>query len=135
MSVSRKDAIETEEMLRRVECAGVSYADAVALRRISMQLHRWHELECGTDRGAIERDEETGKTFWRHAGSGRRWSTPDRETGALKRLAKIMAHYPTLRAYVQGDPRGAALYVLRPDDVPAGANVDSYYSRGIAIYR
>ena len=46
-----------------------------------------------------------------------------------------MARYPTLSSYVQGDPRGAALYILRPGDVPEGASVDSYYNRGIAVYR
>ena len=29
-------------------------------------------------------------------------------------------------------PRGVALYLVRASDVPAGASVDSYYSRGIA---
>jgi hypothetical protein len=59
----------------------------------------------------------------------------DRETGARKRLAKIMENYPNLSAYVQGDPRGASLYILRPGDVPEGKDVDSYYSRGLAVYK
>ncbi len=46
-----------------------------------------------------------------------------------------MSAYPTLGYYVQGDPRGCALYILRPGDVPEGAEVDRYYSRGIAVYR
>ena len=46
-----------------------------------------------------------------------------------------MARYPALSAYVQGDPRGAAVYILRPGDVPAGADPDAYYSRGLAVYR
>lgn len=116
-------------------CAGVAETDARALRRVAMTLHRWHELECGTDTGAVQRDETTGRTYWYNAMTGRRSPTPDRETGALKRLAAIMARYPALSAYVQGDPRGAALYILRPDDVPAGADVDAYYSRGLAVYR
>ena len=37
---------------------------------------------------------------------------PDRERGAQKRLAKIMARYPGSIAYVQGDPRGASLYII-----------------------
>ncbi len=41
---------------------------------------------------------------------------PDREKGARKRLAAIMARYPGFAAYVQTDPRGASLYVLRPGD-------------------
>ena len=65
----------------------------------------------------------------------RYYRVPDRERGALKRLAKIMERYPTLKAYVQGDPRGAALYILRPGDVPEGKDADAYYSRGIVVCR
>lgn len=115
--------------------AGMTDADAFALRRVAMTLHRWHELECGTDTGGVERDETTGKTYWYNAMTGRRSPTPDRETGALRRLAAIMARYPALSAYVQGDPRGAAVYVLRTGDDPAGADPDAYYSRGLAVYR
>lgn len=115
--------------------AGMTDADAFALRRVAMTLHRWRELECGTDTGGVERDETTGKTYWYNAMTGRRSPTPDRETGALQRLATIMARYPALSAYVQGDPRGAAVYILRPGDVPAGADPDAYYSRGLAVYR
>ena len=112
---------------------GVSYADAEALRRISMTLHRWHELECGNDGGCIERDETSGKAFWLNSRSMRRSPIADRETGALKRLAKILERYPTLASYIQGDPRGAALYILRPGDVPPGCSADSYYNRGIMV--
>jgi len=116
-----------------LERAGISYQDATALRRISMTLHRWHELECGIDNGCVERDETTGKTYWLNSMSGRRYPTPDRETGAIKRLKEIMSRYPTLGYYIQGDPRGAALYILRPNDVPAGCDADAYYSRGIVV--
>ena len=115
---------------------GISYVDALELRRISMTLHAWHELECGTDRGAVERDETTGKPYWYNAMTGRRsYAVPDREKGALKRLQAVMSKYAPLAYYVQGDPRGASLYIIRPGDVPAGAEVDSYYSRGIAVYK
>lgn len=114
---------------------GIAPDDAMALRRISMTLRRWHELECGTESGAIERDDSTGRAYWVRACDGRRlYRVPDRETGSLKRLAAIMARYPALGHYVQGDPRGAALYILRPGDVPDGADVHCYYSRGIAVY-
>lgn len=116
-----------------LERAGIRYQDAVALRRISMTLHRWHELECGDGNGCIERDETTGKTYWLNSMSGRRYPTPDRETGAIKRLKEIMSRYPTLGYYIQGDPRGAALYILRPGDVPAGCDADAYYSRGVVV--
>lgn len=41
--------------------AGISLDDAVALRRISMTLHRWHEAECN---GEIQRDEATNIPYW-----------------------------------------------------------------------
>lgn len=126
---------DTAYMLSTLERAGISFQDALKLRRIAMTLHRWHELECGIDNGCIERDEVTGKTYWLTAYSGKRFVTSDRETGALKRLAAVMANYPTLSAYVQGDPRGASLYIIRAGDVPAGCAVDSYYSRGLAVYK
>ncbi len=128
---------ETFEMLTRLERLGVTPDDAAALRRISMTLQRWHELECGTENGAIERYEPTGRPHWYDALSGKlsRRPIPDREAGALRRLKTIMARYPSLSYYVQGDPRGAALYILRPGDVPDGKDVDAYYSRGVAVYR
>ena len=119
---------------------GVGYDDALALRRISMTLHRWHEQECGTHNGCIERNEETGKPYfvtWHTTGQNLRrisYAIPDRETGAKKRLDKIMANYPALIPFIQTDPRGCALYLLRPNDVPEGKDADCYYSRGIAVY-
>lgn len=126
---------QTFQMIDRVKALGITSDDAWALRRISMTLHRWHELECGIDNGGVERDETTGRTYFYNAMSSRRYPTPDRETGALKRLGAIMGRYPALGYYVQGDPRGAALYILKPGDVPAGADVDSYYSRGVSVYK
>lgn len=115
--------------------AGISLDDATVLRRIAMQLHRWHEKECGSESGGVERDEETGRTYWYSSATGRRTPCPDLETPALKRLAKIMERYPQLGYYVQTDPRGAALYILPPGTVPQGENVNAYYSRGLAVYR
>lgn len=123
------------ECLPRLTALGINPTDARALRRTSMQLHRWHELECGIEGGGVERDEATGKVTWYNSRTGQRSPTRDMETPARKRLAKIMSRYPHLSAYVQGDPRGAALYILRPGDVPDGADVHAYYSRGIAVYK
>jgi hypothetical protein len=131
---TKREQEQRARMFRALEMNGINYDDAHALRRISMTLNRWHEMECGTDYGYIERDEVTGKTYSVNAHTGKRFPTPDRETGALKRLKEIMAKYPALSAYVQGDPRGAALYILRPGDVPAGEKADSFYSNGIAVY-
>jgi len=121
---------------------GFTQEEAEKLRRISLTLHRWHERECGTDGGCIERDEATGKAFWLNAMTGRRYPIQDRETGARKRLAAILAARNArtagaewhLTAYVQTDPRGAALYILRPGDVPEGKEPECYYSRGLCVY-
>ncbi len=71
------------------------------------------------------------------------------ETPALKRLRQFVNDRNTRRmvdtgassvagialsAYVQTDPRGCALYILRPGDVPDGGDPSSYYSRGISVY-
>lgn len=129
------------DSITALQSVGISYDDATALRRISMTLHRWHELECGDANGnAVERDETTGKPYWtydtgRSDGKRGRSLINDRERGALKRLKAVMARYPALGFYVQGDPRGASLYILRPGDVPEGCQADAYYSRGIAVYK
>ena len=150
--------------------AGFSTDDAYALRRISMTLHRWHELECGdgNDYGswAIVRGHkgrEPGPVTAEHSGGFRATfdhddegepylehhhymhgrgkdsvsytKLADKERGALKRLAKIMARYPGFASYVQGDPRGCALYIMRPGDVREGDTLDSCYNRGIAVHK
>ena len=120
-------------MFKALETEGVTYQDAQALRRISMTLRRWHELECGTEHGCIERDEGTGVPYFRTV-RGTRYRTRDMETGALKRLDAIMARYPHLTHYTQGDPRGCALYILRRQDIIEELEAGSYYNRGIAVY-
>ncbi len=132
----KREAQILHDMMDNLRRAGITANDASDLRRISMTLHRWQELECGTDRGAIEHDEATGRPHWRDAFTGKLSRTPlaDREAGALRRLGSIMKRYPTLSAYVQGDCRGAALYILRPGDAPRDQTADSYYNRGIAVH-
>jgi hypothetical protein len=134
-------AKERYEVLSRLEKAGISYEHANALRRISMTLSRWGELECGDGNDycswSIERDEVTDKPYmatYPHDGKSRRRPVADREKGALKRLQAIMSKYPDLLAYHQTDPRGCAVYVLRKDDVPVGSSIDSVYNRGVAVY-
>jgi hypothetical protein len=130
----------THQLLTRLEALGISTDDALALRRISMTLHRWNERECN---GEVERDEETGKTFatFEHSRGGIRgqYPCPDLERGAQKRLAAIMARYPALAAYEQTDPRGAALYIYSFEDLDRrhGPNADihcCYSSIGTAVH-
>lgn len=144
--MTRREAERINHQEAALLSLGFTRDEAEQLRRISMTLHRWHERECGVDDGCIERDEDTNKTFWRNARTGRRWPIPDRETGARKRLQAIIdarnarGHNPPdmragdITAYIQGDPRGAALYIIRPGDVPEGKDVNGYYSRGICVY-
>jgi predicted RNA-binding Zn-ribbon protein involved in translation (DUF1610 family) len=66
------------------------------------------------------------------SGERGRYPIADRELGARKRLAAIMASHSELTHYVQTDPRGCALYVLRKADVN-GSNIDQVYNRGLAV--
>ena len=132
--MTKREQEQRHFMFNALQAAGISYDDADALRLISIRLRSWFERECGTDNGCIERDEDTGKTYWLNSSSGKRYPIRDMETGARKRLAAIMAEYPNLTPYIQGDCRGAALYILRPGDVPEGERADGFYTRGICIY-
>jgi len=121
------------EIIERLGRIGVSHDDAIALRRIAMMLHRWSELECGDEHGnAIERDDATGKPYMTYGGG--QYAIPDREAGALKRLAAIMKRYPKLVEYVQSDPRGAPLYICTKEQI-GPADIDSVYNRGVAVYK
>lgn len=142
-------------VIEPLQRAGISADDARALRKISMTLHRWQELECGDGnqwaswcivRGVRNRTKDAAgawHTSFEYADDGKPYierhlhsenharyeAIADREGGALRRLARIMARYPALKSYVQGDPRGAALYILPP------GVTDDNYSRGIAVYK
>lgn len=126
-----------------MERAGMSWDDAHSLRRIAMTLHRWHELECGDSNNwaswAIERDGNEDDsppymvTYPHSSAKSQRRRIPDRENGAKKRLAAILAKYPSLQSYIQGDPRGCPLYIIRPGDVPPNEPTACYYNRGIAV--
>ncbi len=137
-------------MLASLQRAGITTEDALALRRIAMTLHRWFELECGDGNnygswcitrgrkvnGSFEHDDD-GKPYLEHHHWGREAHQnsvsyaplADRETGAKKRLAAIMARYPALSSYIQTDPRGASLYIL-----PQGVDAENY-NRGVAVYK
>lgn len=130
------------EVIDNLMSLGVSYEHALALRRIAMTLQRWHELECGIGDNwsySIERD-ESGKPFYRAQGwAGKQWidrktAIADREAGAERRLAVIMANYPALWSYVQGDPRGAALYVGTKEDL-RGMPIEQAFFFGKAVYK
>ncbi len=122
------------EFYQRGQRYGIEVNDLDALRRIEMTLHRWSEHECN---GNIQRDGDAGdgKPRWYYGESSyaRGPLIADRERGALSRLAVVMAKYPSLIAYHQGDPRGCALYLVPKKDLPKGADISAYYSRGFAV--
>jgi len=157
--MTKKEALRQTAQENTLISLGFTRDEAEALRRISMTLHRWHELECGTDNACLVRGrwdneagefiyDDDGQPYYEFAGSSGRHRyarTPDRETGAKKRLDAILnarnkravapgSSQTALGYYIQTDPRGAALYILRPGDVPEGQDVNSYYSRGIVVY-
>lgn len=126
---------------------GFTFDEIETLRRAEMTLHRWAERECN---GEVERDESTGKTYavsrYGYGATVTRYRVADRETGALRRIAEAVTarnqraeieNFPIQRKplgyYHQTDPRGCALYILRPGDVPEGEDVRAYYSRGLAV--
>ena len=136
----------TVELMNRLANLGFSHEEAFKLRRIEMTLQRWFEYECGTGDSRVSRSIEReggtddGKPFMRvqfQSASGwqdRRYPIADKETGARKRLAKIMAGHKKLAAFVQSEPRGCALYILRKGkDIKPGDDINSIYSRGFAV--
>ncbi len=146
---------DTIEMLNRVTNLGFTLDEALKLRRISMTLSRWNELECGDGnnygswaitrgykkKGVFTHDED-GQPFMEHHhylhGQGKDYTTytrlPDRDAGARKRCEAILTAHPELVAYYQGDPRGASLYIVRRSDLN-GSDISSNYTRGVAIYK
>lgn len=128
---------ERYEVLHRLDRLGIAYEDACALRRIALTLRRWFEDECNGD---IQRDEASNKPY-RHYGRGTKGPfltvrCADKENGARKRLAAILAKYPTVHAYIQTDPRGISLYILTSEQIARYDNrpLDEIYSNGVAVY-
>jgi len=135
--MTRKEAMNYNALIARLNYAGFSTHEAETLRRIEMTLHRWSEHECN---GNIQRDGEDSdgkpRWYWENGrGEHVRGSViADRERGALKRLDRIMQAHPEYVAYNQGDPRGCALYIVsKAEMVRTGHPVDAIYNNGIAV--
>jgi hypothetical protein len=126
--------LKTRELQMRLNNRGIdaTFEQAEILRRAELTLQSWSELECGNSDQwksyGIERDEKTDKPYMvTHMNDGRtfRRPVPDREKGALKRIAetcKVLGIY----FFHQTDPRGCALYV-HTEPLP-----DNNYTQGIA---
>jgi hypothetical protein len=142
----RSKAGRRMRLLDQLGQLGFTRGEANSLVRIEMTLHSWGEHECN---GNIQRegDDCDGKPRWfsdyANENNGKGYLIADRERGALKRLDKIIRDVntravgdmrkPMLSYYHQTDPRGAALYIIRPGDVREGEDVGSVYNRGICV--
>ena len=125
----------TYELIHHLNTRGinVSFDQANTLRRTQLVLQRWAEGECGDSNDynswLIERDETTGRPYrcrYPHNETRcYRTRIPDREAGALRRVAAICKNLG-LHYYHQTDPRGCALYVDR-EPLP-----ENNYTRGVA---
>ena len=127
----RKRQAERYALLcQQLGSVGFTMEEVDSLLRCSRMLSRWSEHECN---GAIQRDEQTHLPYWYNTQTGERvCRTADREAGALRR-AKTLCEGHGVTFYHQGDPRGCALWVLRPGDVPAGESPGAYYTRGVPV--
>ena len=127
-----------QKLQMRMELAGIvaTNAQAGVLRRAELTLKSWAEAECGSSRDRssryIERDETTGKPYvvvhYHDENKSRRYSTPDREKGALARVAKLCKELGCYY-YHQGDPRGCALYVGK-EPLPANNYTQGHVNAG-----
>ena len=128
-----KRTLETYSYLTR-RGLNIPIDDFMTLRRASMTLSRWSELECGDSSNhaswAIERNETTDipymVTHYWNPNRTTRYRVADREKGALKRIATICARLG-IHWYYQGDCRGLALY-LHSEPM-----TDSNYTNGIGV--
>jgi len=132
--MTKRELEQRQRTYAALATIGISYEQAETLRRASMTLHRWSELECGDGHDyaswSIERDEQTGIPYlvtYPHTGKSYRRKVADRATGALKRITAILAPLG-LHFYHQTDPRGCALHVSKEP-----LTDQNYSSRGIAI--
>lgn len=106
----------SEAMAKNRQRGGIFVDHARTLRRAQLTLHSWAEEMCN---GTIQREGEQGdgKPFrviewrdWRGDQKTKHVPCPDRERGALGRVAEVCKQ-AGLYWYYQRDPRGCSLYV------------------------
>lgn len=61
---TKRELEQRAQYYQALQSLGFTHEECEQLRRISMTLHRWHEMECGDDNGCIEREEQTNKPYW-----------------------------------------------------------------------
>lgn len=117
--------LKNELLMYRLHADGVnaSYSDAESLRRSATRLHRWHERLY--DDTCI--DDDSGIAY-RHYGRGTMGPFQTVKTPNIGKIeeAKIKTICDSLNChyYIQGNPRGATLYV-------SSSPIDHNGNRGI----
>lgn len=120
------------EMIKELRRAGFTHNETRTLVRLSRRLHRWYELKCGNEYGYIERDDSTGVPYWCSSNGRIRVRVYDDEAETRNHIEHIVSNRNArrpgdpLRVYIQSDPRGASLYLIREGDV--------HYTSGICVY-
>lgn len=126
--------LRTLRLAQSLECFKLLPDDIAKLLRIEKKLRRWHELQCGADAGHVEEVGEEGSGNWEFVNRhGHRSPIRNATEQARKTLNAFKTVDPDLLFYVQTDPRGCALYLLKKSQVESGEDVNAVYSRGVAI--
>jgi hypothetical protein len=128
--------IDLINRIAMLSALGINAPDVHALFNIEKRLNRWFTAECN---GEVYRDEETDKTYrviMCHRRGDVLSNSPcrDIETAALRKLDAIMSNYPHLVSYIQGDPRGANLYICEKSKITKERPIDNYYTDGVCVY-
>lgn len=118
---------------------GFYYGDYAKLVSISRGLRKTFEHFCNgvyqraEDNSLVEYGIKEGDVYttWEVVtGSDRRChlKVRDREAMLKKQLDRIMGPYKSLAYYIQGDPRGTALYIYQKRKLPKGQDIHAWYS-------
>lgn len=134
-------AMHTAHLMQKLNRLGFTIEESLELFKIERTLHRWHERDAN---GEIYRDEKTGKVYGvfechRRGPTRTRLPIKNMEKLALKKLEAIETAvarlpHPKLYFYVQGDPRGVALYICEAKNIKTGCTIDQCYTNGFGVY-
>ena len=105
--------------------------DLNRLKELSIKLRRWHERLCGDNYGVVW-ENSNGKCYYVSYSGGRRCIN-NLGKKLKSEIIKIMSKYEHLVFYIQGDPRGPALYLIHKNEVDSTLPLASQYYKGQPI--
>lgn len=142
--MSESKLIRAHKLFTKLEVMGFTLQEIEKLLRIEKSLRNWFELECGNDRGHVERD-ENGKPFlhYHHELKLKPLAITDREKQAMGELDRLITAHHNRNAvfpddggvtvHIQSDPRGCSLYAYNVSQLK-GADITAVYSSiGVAV--